>query len=215
MDLQFIPTAYGARCGEDLVLLDVASGAYSCLPGCGAGVRLSPGRSAIEVVEEELGQALLSLRIARVGPGAPRPAPGEAVRELRARAGAPLRPAHAWAILQALGWMGRWYWRAPFGKVLAGARAGALGKVGDLDEVAQLALAFRQVLPWIPWQGVCLYRSAFLLAFLRLHGVSASWVFGVQTYPFEAHCWLQAGDLVLDDHVEHVRSLVPIMALEP
>lgn len=215
MKLQFTSTAYGTCCGEDLVLLDIASGSYSCLPGCAPLVRLDPGASSLDVLDQDLAQALLQVGMVREGAGEPRSAPGAPVRELRARAQTSLTPGHGTGMVRALAWMGRNYWRAPFGRVVGSARAGALGEAGDLGRITQLTLAFRQLLPWIPLQGVCLYRSALLLAFLRAHGVSARWVFGVQTYPFEAHCWLQAGDLVLDDHVEHVLSLVPILALDP
>jgi hypothetical protein len=78
--------------------------------------------------------------------------------------------------------------------------------------VAQVQ-AFRRLLPWAPFQGVCLYRSFFLLAFLRRRGLDARWVFGVRTWPFEAHCWLQAGEVVLDDTLDHVRPFTPIFAV--
>ncbi len=37
----------------------------------------------------------------------------------------------------------------------------------------------------------CMFDSLTLFYFLRAFGVRATWVFGVQTGPFAAHCWLQ------------------------
>jgi hypothetical protein len=38
-------------------------------------------------------------------------------------------------------------------------------------------------------------------------------VFGVRTWPFHAHCWLQVEDVVLDDHHERIGAYTPLMAL--
>lgn len=78
-----------------------------------------------------------------------------------------------------------------------------------LDEVA----AFRRLAPWLPRGGVCLMRSYQLLTHLRAGGHHAAWVFGVRTWPFEAHCWLQVGDMVLDDTLERVRAFKPILVV--
>ena len=42
---------------------------------------------------------------------------------------------------------------------------------------------------------------------------AAVWVFGVRTWPFSAHCWLQIGDAVLDDDPERVGIYPPILAV--
>jgi hypothetical protein len=52
-----------------------------------------------------------------------------------------------------------------------------------------------------------------LSEFLALRDASARWVFGVQFAPFAAHCWLQQGDVVFNDNVEHVRRFTPIMVV--
>jgi hypothetical protein len=36
-------------------------------------------------------------------------------------------------------------------------------------------------------------------------------VFGVQARPFAAHCWVQKGEVVFNDTVEHVSGYTPIM----
>ncbi|WP_158918681.1 lasso peptide biosynthesis B2 protein [Caulobacter sp. S45] len=76
-----------------------------------------------------------------------------------------------------------------------------------IDSVAM----FLQIYPWIPFQGACLFRSLMLLLYLRRQGHDAMWVFGVRTWPFLAHCWLQVGDVVLNDHAEGLVSFYPIL----
>jgi Transglutaminase-like superfamily len=38
-------------------------------------------------------------------------------------------------------------------------------------------------------------------------------VFGVNADPFEAHCWVQAGSVVLNDTLGRVSSFTPIMSV--
>ena len=59
----------------------------------------------------------------------------------------------------------------------------------------------------------CLYDSFALLEFLARYSIYADWVFGVQTRPFAAHCWVQQGDIVFNDTVEHVSGYTPIMVV--
>jgi len=59
----------------------------------------------------------------------------------------------------------------------------------------------------------CLYDSLALIEFLARNGIYADWVFGVQTRPFAAHCWVQQGDIVFNDTVEHVSGYTPIMVV--
>jgi hypothetical protein len=62
-------------------------------------------------------------------------------------------------------------------------------------------------------RNACLFESLAVIEFLASFGVDASWVFGVQTAPFCAHCWVQVGDAVINDTVERVRGFTPIMAV--
>jgi len=38
-------------------------------------------------------------------------------------------------------------------------------------------------------------------------------VFGVKLNPFSAHCWVQAGDIVLNDAIDHVTIHTPILVV--
>ncbi|MFL6604470.1 MAG: lasso peptide biosynthesis B2 protein [Steroidobacteraceae bacterium] len=59
----------------------------------------------------------------------------------------------------------------------------------------------------------CLYDSLALIEFLARYGIYPDWVFGVQTRPFAAHCWVQHGEIVFNDTVEHVSGYTPIMVV--
>jgi hypothetical protein len=61
--------------------------------------------------------------------------------------------------------------------------------------------------------GACLYDSLTLVHFLSHYRIYPDWVFGVQTKPFAAHCWVQQGDVVFNDTPEHVRRYTPILSV--
>lgn len=77
--------------------------------------------------------------------------------------------------------------------------------------LSELVGAARLARPWIPFEGECLQRSFQLRCLLAARGVASDWIFGVRTWPFSAHCWLQVGDLVVGDRLERVRRYTPIM----
>ena len=72
---------------------------------------------------------------------------------------------------------------------------------------------YRRILPWLPIDGLCVFRSHLLISHLNALGHGARWVFGVRTWPFRAHCWLQIGDVALDDEAERLAAYHPIMAV--
>ena len=52
-----------------------------------------------------------------------------------------------------------------------------------------------------------------LRRFLHRRGLDAAWVFGARTWPFAAHCWLQVGDVVINDRIDHVDRFAPVMVV--
>ena len=60
---------------------------------------------------------------------------------------------------------------------------------------------------------MCLLDSIALVRFLARRGLYAQLVFGVTDDPFSAHCWVQAGDLVLNDTVGDVSAHTPIRVI--
>lgn len=59
----------------------------------------------------------------------------------------------------------------------------------------------------------CLFDSLALIEFLAAGGLYPSWVFGVQTGPFAAHCWVQQEAVIFNDTPDHVRRFTPILAV--
>jgi hypothetical protein len=84
----------------------------------------------------------------------------------------------------------------------------------DIPRTRQLLAAFTDLKPLL-WtsRDQCLFESFVLLEFLARHGVFPAWVFGVQARPFAAHCWVQQGDTVLNDTLEHLARYTPIMVV--
>jgi hypothetical protein len=60
-------------------------------------------------------------------------------------------------------------------------------------------------------QDHCLFESLALSEYLACYGLTPDWVFGVATQPFSAHCWLQQGDVTVNDTPEHTRAFTPIL----
>ena len=58
----------------------------------------------------------------------------------------------------------------------------------------------------------CLLRSLALVRWAASRGMALDLVFGVTARPFQAHCWVQHGDLVLNDSLDHVINFTPILA---
>jgi hypothetical protein len=65
--------------------------------------------------------------------------------------------------------------------------------------VQQAANLFRHLLSLVPFNPECLFRSFALLHFLEGYGLRADWVFGVQLFPFRAHCWVAVDHLLLNE----------------
>ncbi|WP_158511856.1 lasso peptide biosynthesis B2 protein [Novosphingobium sp. PP1Y] len=91
--------------------------------------------------------------------------------------------------------------------------AGAGGAERHDHEYAGINAAFEALGLVFRRSDRCLVRSlAFIWICLR-RGLAPSLVFGVQASPFSAHCWVQQGDVVLNDTIENVRPFTPIMAV--
>jgi hypothetical protein len=72
---------------------------------------------------------------------------------------------------------------------------------------------FRRMSALVPFSMQCLFRSHFLLYFLRGYGLAADWVFGVSLFPFQAHCWLAVGPMTLLDRAEKTEDFVPVLTV--
>lgn len=207
------PKVRAARVDTDIVFLDIGADAYLCLPGASDDLQLGPGGAvalASAALAETLTQAGL---VARDPHGRVEHAIPMIERGLVASTEV-LTPAAISLAVQTNRIAARAIAGLPLDQVLALA--------GPLDPAALQAptpsllgasAAFARMAPWLPYAGLCLMRSLQQRLFLGRRGHAAAWVFGVRTWPFEAHCWLQAGTVVLDDTPAHAARFTPILVV--
>ena len=82
-----------------------------------------------------------------------------------------------------------------------------LGRVGTLTR------CFHEIRPWYPRDRLCLFDSLALTLYLRRQSLRTRWIFGVREDPFAAHCWVQYGSIVLNEHIDRAHLYTPIMAV--
>lgn len=206
------PDVHLARVGPDVVLLDSRRGEYLCLVQAADAFEILDD-TRVRIVDAALNDEAASLGLIGAGRRLGRGFPPAPARDLADVPDTALQPSDRVAATTAYGELLAHYYGRPFGHLVRHAARRPPLASSPPSLLAHRVSAFRQLLPWAPFPGVCLYRSFYLLAFLRRRGLDATWMFGVQTWPFEAHCWLQTGDLVLDDRVDRVRAFTPIMAV--
>jgi hypothetical protein len=214
MELWLAKDVHGVMIDDVAVFLDIATNAYFCLPGIGGVLRLD-GRG-LEVSVPGLADDLVAAGLASERPSEdtsllpppPRRTARAVLKELGLAPQARARGRH-WraAILAGLANAGDQ--RRTFAQRLPPAPDRS-AEPASLDLMADLA-AFRAVAPWLPFDGACLYRSGLLRRYLARLGHRVDWVFGVRTWPFAAHCWLQVGDMALDDEAERLIAYHPIL----
>ena len=83
----------------------------------------------------------------------------------------------------------------------------------DWSKAARLISTFESLRLFYPRPYLCLFDSLALLDFLSHYSLFPTWVFGVIVEPFQAHCWLQQDDVVINDTVERVQIYSPIMCI--
>jgi Transglutaminase-like superfamily len=84
----------------------------------------------------------------------------------------------------------------------------------DPAHLRSLATAFARLRPlFYTLRCACLLDSLTMLHFLSAEGIHPDWVFGVKTEPFDAHCWVQCGEVLLNDVPDRVRQYSPILVV--
>lgn len=195
---------------EDVVVLDVTEDRYECLVDAASWLTPAPdGRLTVSdsVLAEDLIQAGLATR--RASP--PRPVCPPAARALEPRPSRTrLSTVRAGLVVAAA--TATFHNRRLSALVAPLPTAPARG-ANDEDRLSALVGAVREAAPFIPFEGECLHRAYVLRRWLHHEGYRPTWVFGVRTWPFAAHCWLQIGALVVGDTLDRVRHYTPIRAV--
>lgn len=206
-----VPLVSVAAVDDDLVVLDLRNDAYYCLPDLALHlVKDDEGRwapSTDAVADGLLQTGLFQREPVRLSAWPPRPTRSS-------RAAAVTRPGLA-SRAKLLVAIITEAWRVNGRSVRELiARSPSLPVRPESGDVAMAqAQLFDRWCAWIPGQGQCLYRAYLLRVYLASKGHGATWVFGVRTWPFSAHCWLQIGDILLDDDLDRVALYTPILAV--
>ena len=108
--------------------------------------------------------------------------------------------------------------RRPLHDVIASVRA--VGRTGGLPpcdqdrSVQRLVRAASAAAFLLRSHDRCLVRGLAFHAACRKKGLDSKLVVGVIAHPFTAHCWVQAGSIVLLGGYEQARLYTPILVLE-
>lgn len=211
------PDVHGVTIGDDAVFLGVAHDRYVCVPQVAGLLVADAAHRVLGVADPGFAEDLRHAGLLAVEPVPRVPLAAIAKPTKSALGDTFARP--RWrdgvAAACAMADLAQGYWRQPLSSLVAWAAEGA-GPQGDQPPSASMldvVASFHRWAPFAPAPGKCLLRSFMLLRLLRRHGHDARWVFGVRTWPFRAHCWLQAGDVVLDDDVEALVALTPILVV--
>ncbi len=209
-EIDLAPGVHLAWVDEDIVVLDVKADAYILMVGAAAllhSVRQGGGVAAEPTILNDL--AVAGLTSATREPT--RRALPLATKALRLAAPSS-RVVQARAFFNALSGTFAFKRRSLPALLQAARRQNKKPGRRDLAAVLREATAFEIIRPWAPFEGDCLQRSWMLHRHLRQRGLDADWVFGVRTWPFFAHCWVQVGDAVVGDSLDRVSGFTPIMA---
>lgn len=197
---------------DDIAFLDLASD-YVCLVDASPMIQISEEGAVTAAIPEAI-TMLVDAGLAEIGePIARRVPPTRPVRDMplaMVRATGRQQRAAAAACVTA----GIDLARLDLAGLVARAAAGRPSSgPADPEAVIEASAAFARLRVWSPVGGECLARSYLMLTYLRRLSLDADWIFGVRTWPFQAHCWLQAGETALDDDVERLTAYAPILVV--
>ena len=210
MQFALAPGTYITLIEGDVVLLDARADRYACLAACHAGPLRAgyPARRWKDgpLVRELAGSGYL-VAASAIAPAMPEaPSPPETDLYMLGGDRPDIRPSDL--CLGALaGLSAAWqlaverpmHWLRPNGHDMS-----------NTDRIVDEARRFAEVHLYLPRLARCLPHSLALNAFLQRRECPSQLVFGVRTHPFEAHCWVQSGAVVLNDTLSHVRWYTPI-----
>lgn len=196
------------RIRDDVVILDVGADRYSCLVG--GGNQLTPVGSGAVSADDDVLQELQSAGLLAPDPGAPTCRTPVTPRGELTADEYPGRIACLDTAIRTLAATAAFRGQSLAQLVDAAEPRSSRPTPFDCRRFSARVSAYRTVLPFIPFEGLCLQRAYQLRRVLASDGQRVDWVFGVKTWPFFAHCWLQIDDLMIGDRFDRVRSFTPI-----
>jgi len=81
------------------------------------------------------------------------------------------------------------------------------------QDLAETSAIFQRARRYVPIDTSCLLDSVAMVRFLARKGLYSRLILGVACDPFSAHCWVQAGDFVLNDTVGNAKLHTPIRVI--
>lgn len=218
--LRLADDVYACGVNGDLVFLSATRDAYVCLPDGERLGHLSDDRRTLMINDRDLAVELEAAGLVHAARetedavdleqrSALRVPTRSALKDLYE----PLRPQDIVSIGRTMidvlaGYRGR-----TFSQILAISRLERSGPPRLTTNLLRAVDDFHRWAPFAPTSAKCLLRAFMLLRVLRRRGEDALWVFGVRTWPFHAHCWLQCEDVVLDEHPDRIAAFTPILVL--
>lgn len=210
---------HAARTGRDLVLLDVETGLYDLLAGAGEQISVDPSGRRLNVRAAALDAFLceVGLVVPEQDFQASLPLPALPTRSVL---GGDVRPTGRERLAFIAAWveMGVHYYGQGLPALLRRGHPRPVEPASVQRALAspleRQAAVFHQLSPWAPVAGDCVFRCFMLLRALQAkERAGVHWVFGVRTWPFYAHCWVQQGEVSLTDYAEPLVAFTPIFAL--
>jgi len=104
--------------------------------------------------------------------------------------------------------------RRPLGAVVASVERRKMRVGGhplDIPAMRSALAPFEAARLFYPRPYLCLFDSLALLSFFASRRLFPDWVFAVRATPFEAHCWVQAGDVAINEAAEVAATYTPIL----
>ncbi len=205
------------RDGDRFVFLDVPADRYFMLPEAKAEsfARLVDRRSLARDDEANL-QALLGRVLVQTGGCALRTTvpPPNASRSLLDE------PGRAALHRTVCAWLGFSYARfqvrhlglaALLRRLQRLKNAAAPARSDAMPVLEQAVAAFARAGRLVSINDRCLAHSAAIAVWLVRRRVAATLVIGVAVDPFQAHCWVQVDDLLVNERVDVARDYIPIL----
>lgn len=92
-------------------------------------------------------------------------------------------------------------------------KAAITGNRSTICAAIPVAAAFRRAALIMSAHEQCLATSIAAMRMLLARRVRADLVIGVRLRPFQAHCWVQIGDSLVNDRVDTVAAFTPILVI--